>query len=105
MNDAKSRIWNQRNYGEGEPYKRYITDPLIIELAKPIYGKVILEQGCGNGHLARKLAREEPAKIILLDLYDGNLECARRNLSSVAGQFDYVQADLNHPLDLESLTA
>jgi ubiquinone/menaquinone biosynthesis C-methylase UbiE len=104
MDDINAEIWDQRNSGEGEAYKRYITDPLIIELAKPICGKVVLEQGCGNGHLARKLARENPAKVVLLDFYEGNLECARRNLESLTSQFMYVQADLNKPLDLESLS-
>ena len=102
MADTKAEIWNQRNSGEGEPYKRYVTDPLIIELAKPLQGKVVLEQGCGNGHLAKKLARENPKRVVLVDFYEGNLECARRNLKSIDCQFEYVRADLNNPLDLKS---
>lgn len=106
MKDIKAEIWDQRNYGEGEPYKKHITDPLIIELAQPIQGRTILEQGCGNGHLARKLLREKPAKIILLDYYEGNLECARRNMQQDSGcVLEYLQADLNKPIDLESSIA
>ncbi|MBW2981300.1 class I SAM-dependent methyltransferase [Candidatus Woesearchaeota archaeon] len=97
----KADAWNQRNKGQGEPYKRHITDPLIIELAEP-YGKVVLEQGCGNGHLAKKLAEKRPKKIILLDLYETNLEYARRNLADVACELEFVQADLNRSLSLDS---
>jgi len=32
------------------------------------------------------------------------LEFARKNLQSIKGQFEYVQADLNNPLNLESLS-
>jgi len=99
MKDEKADAWNERNKGQGEPYKRYITDPLLIELSKP-YGKIILEQGCGNGHLAVKLAAEKPAKIILLDLYESNLEHARRNLADIACELEFMQADLTQPLSI-----
>lgn len=100
MEDKKAKIWNERNRGEGEPYKKFILDSLILELARPLSGKIILEQGCGNGHLAKKIAQENPEKMILLDFFQSNLEFSKENLKDNAGHFEYVQSDLNEKLDL-----
>lgn len=104
MQDRKAEIWNARNSGEGEPYKKHITDPIILDLIKPLDGKVVLEQGCGNGHLAKKISALNPSKIILLDFFESNLEFSKKNLSGANCALEFVKADLNKQLPLASLS-
>jgi ubiquinone/menaquinone biosynthesis C-methylase UbiE len=63
---------------------------------------VILEQGCGNGHLAKKIVRAKPKKLILLDYYQGNLQCAKNNLTNYGCNLNFIQADLNMKINLPS---
>ncbi|MCX6746316.1 MAG: class I SAM-dependent methyltransferase [Candidatus Parcubacteria bacterium] len=100
--DNKALIWNQRNQGQGEPYKKYVTDPLILKLCQPIKNKIVLEQGCGNGHLAKKIARAKPKRLILLDYYQGNLQCAKNNLTNCACHLKFIRADLNIKINIPS---
>lgn len=102
ITDNKALIWNQRNQGQGEPYKKYVTDPLILKLCQPIKNKVILEQGCGNGHLAKKIVRAKPKKLILLDYFQGNLQCAKNNLANCDCPLKFIRADLNIKINLPS---
>src|SRR4030042_2967464 len=102
ITDNKALIWNQRNQGQGEPYKKFIIDPLILKLCQPIKNKIILEQGCGNGHLAKKLAQAHPQKLILLDFFPGNLQCAKINLADCDCKLQFLQADLNKKVRLKS---
>jgi len=94
MKDFKAEIWDQRNSSGGEPYKKYLLDPLILKLAQPIKNKVVLDQGSGNGHLAAKIAKYQPRKIILLDLYSDNLLIAKKNLKNANCPCQFVQSDL-----------
>lgn len=42
---------------EGDEARKTLLDPNILELADDVTGKKVLDAGCGNGYLARKLAR------------------------------------------------
>jgi len=98
--DYKAEIWDQRNKGQGEPYKRFVTDPLILRLCQPIKNKVVMDQGCGNGHLAKKICRCKPKKLILLDFFEGNLLCAAKNLEKNKFPIILKRADLNKKISL-----
>ncbi|MCX6744373.1 MAG: class I SAM-dependent methyltransferase, partial [Candidatus Parcubacteria bacterium] len=63
---------------------------------------VVLEQGCGNGHLAKKIAQAHPQKLILLDFFPGNLQCAQSNLANANCKLQFLQADLNKKVRLKS---
>ncbi len=102
IKDHKAIIWNRRNQGQGEPYKKFVIDPLILKLCQPVKNKIILEQGCGNGHLAKKMARSQPKELILLDYFQGNLQCAKNNLPSCNSKLKFFQADLNKKIKLKS---
>ncbi len=102
IKDKKSEIWNRRNKDGGEPYKRLVTDPIILRLIKPTFGKVVVDGGCGNGHLSKKIAKRKPKKIFLLDYYEGNLKFARKNLIGLKGNFKFIQADFQKSIRLDS---
>ncbi|MHA2187985.1 MAG: class I SAM-dependent methyltransferase, partial [Candidatus Thorarchaeota archaeon] len=42
---------------EGDPNRRYVIDPALMKLIGSVDGLKILDAGCGNGYLSRKLAR------------------------------------------------
>jgi ubiquinone/menaquinone biosynthesis C-methylase UbiE len=54
--DNNAESWH-RLYGEKDPNRRDLLDPIILEVLGDIRGKFILDAGCGDGYLSRKLAR------------------------------------------------
>lgn len=47
------------NFGEdGDTARKDLIDPTIFELLEDVEGKIILDAGCGNGYLSRKLAHQ-----------------------------------------------
>lgn len=68
-----AEFWNNRAGYDGEPYKRYVLDPIMLKKLGSINGKVILELGCGNGYLAKTFLKQQPKKVILTDLSKFNL--------------------------------
>ena len=56
-----TRQWNRnaqswhRYYGENDPNRRDLLDPLILDLLGDVSGKRILDAGCGDGYFSRKL--------------------------------------------------
>jgi SAM-dependent methyltransferase len=63
QNDSTDR-WNRnadtwhRNFGEKDPNRRDLLDPIIFETLGDIKRKRILDAGCGDGYLSRKLAQQ-----------------------------------------------
>ncbi len=102
MNDEKAALWNKRNSGGGEPYKKYVLDPAVLKICGELNGKVVLDQGCGNGQLAKKIIKFCPKEFTLFDLYQGNLDYAKKNLSSLSKDIIFVRGNLNHKTELPS---
>jgi ubiquinone/menaquinone biosynthesis C-methylase UbiE len=71
--------WNERAGADGEAYKQYVVDPIMLPLVGELENKVVLDAGCGNGYLARKLLAQNPSQVILMDISKHNLEIAAEN--------------------------
>lgn len=62
QNDATER-WNRnsaawhRVFGENDPSRKYLLDPIIFRILADVSGKRVLDAGCGDGYLSRKFAR------------------------------------------------
>ncbi|MBI2848236.1 MAG: methyltransferase domain-containing protein [Chloroflexi bacterium] len=62
QDDATER-WNRNAakwhqfYGANDPYRRDMLDPVILGVLGDVSGKLVLDAGCGDGYLARKVAR------------------------------------------------
>ena len=58
-----TQCWNNnaeqwhRLFGENDLNRRDLLDPIILEVLGDVLGKQILDAGCGDGYLSRKLAR------------------------------------------------
>jgi ubiquinone/menaquinone biosynthesis C-methylase UbiE len=54
----------------------------------------ILDVGCGTGEITRRLAARYPlARLLGIDILEGNLQRARADASAVAARIDYRQGD------------
>lgn len=48
-----------KNFSDyGDSARRDLIDPAIFKIASNVTDKQVLDAGCGNGYLARKLARQ-----------------------------------------------
>jgi ubiquinone/menaquinone biosynthesis C-methylase UbiE len=77
QNKKFAAYWNDRAGINGEIYKRMILDPLMFRTVGNFHNKTVLELGCGNGYLAPKFIKQNPRKLILMDISRHNLQYAR----------------------------
>jgi SAM-dependent methyltransferase len=96
------RIWNERAGDEGEAYKKYVLDPIMLPLAGDLRGKAIVDAGCGNGYLGKELLTQDPRKIIMLDISPHNLANAAKRC--VGPSFVFLEQDATQPWKLETET-
>jgi SAM-dependent methyltransferase len=54
--NSNSETWH-RVFGENDVNRRDLLDPLILQLLGEVKGQRVLDAGCGDGYLSRKLAR------------------------------------------------
>jgi 2-polyprenyl-3-methyl-5-hydroxy-6-metoxy-1,4-benzoquinol methylase len=54
--DDNADQWH-RLFGENDLNRRDLLDPIILQVMGDVTGKQILDTGCGDGYLCRKLAR------------------------------------------------
>jgi ubiquinone/menaquinone biosynthesis C-methylase UbiE len=58
--------WDRKQGDQGDLWHRTLIDPALLKVLGDCRGKVVLDLGCGNGYLARRLARQG-AKVTALD--------------------------------------
>jgi 2-polyprenyl-3-methyl-5-hydroxy-6-metoxy-1,4-benzoquinol methylase len=80
---------------EGDFARQYLLNPAIFRLLGPVKGKTILDAGCGQGYLARLLARKG-ADVIGMEptptLINHAIEREREEKLGI----QYIQADLSY---------
>jgi ubiquinone/menaquinone biosynthesis C-methylase UbiE len=95
-----AKFWNSRVGDEGEDFKRFVLDPLMLKNVGSLEGKVILEMGCGNGYLATQFVSQNPFKVIMLDISEENLAYAKSKIND--SRVNFVKQDITIPWSLDS---
>jgi ubiquinone/menaquinone biosynthesis C-methylase UbiE len=49
--------WDEKQGEEGDLWHRTLIDPTLFRVLGPVEGQYVLDLACGNGYIARKLAR------------------------------------------------
>ncbi|MFW9921129.1 MAG: class I SAM-dependent methyltransferase [Candidatus Thorarchaeota archaeon] len=79
---------------EGDMNRRYVIDPALMKLIGDVSGHRILDAGCGNGYLSRKLARLG-ATVTGVDFTSPFIDyCKRRESENPLG-CTFIQASLD----------
>jgi len=102
QNKKFANYWNKRAGESGEAYKQYVLDPLMLSFID-IQNKVILELGCGNGYLAKKLLEKNPKKVILMDISKYNIQFAKERICYDRVEFIITDATLSWPISDNSV--
>ncbi len=90
-----AEFWNNRSGDQGEDYKRYILDPLMLKLVGSLENKTVLELGCGNGYMAQKFINSGASRIVLMDISTENLKYAKEKANN--HKIELVEHDATCP--------
>lgn len=90
--DRNAVSWH-KFFGANDLSRRDVLDPIILETLGDIHGKRILDAGCGDGYLSRKLARLG-ATITAVELSQGMLSFALNEQKHEILDITYYNADI-----------
>ncbi len=103
MDDQKNKkYWQQiadaynRNVGEkGDIRHEVIINPIVFKFLENLEGKIVLDAGCGNGYLSRRMAKTAK-KVYGVDLTENLLKFAKQqnnpnNLEFTVGTLEKLQ--------------
>ena len=99
--NRKARFWDELHGDRGNLFHRRLIEPSVLHLLALRDGESILDVGCGNGALARRLA-EEGAQVTAVDFSEEMIRLAKRRSRGIASGIDYRVADAT---DKEALLA
>jgi 2-polyprenyl-3-methyl-5-hydroxy-6-metoxy-1,4-benzoquinol methylase len=60
--------WDEKQGEEGDLWHRTLIDPTLLRVLGPVENLDVLDLACGNGYIARKLARSE-ARVVGVDAF------------------------------------
>lgn len=99
--DHKAEFWD-RKMGEGNLFHRHLVAPAVERLLSPRPGESILDVACGNGLVARHLARLG-AQIVATDVSQRFLDRARQRTTEHADRIEYRRIDATDEAQLLAL--
>ena len=70
-------IWDKGIDEKGDIRHELVINPIVFEFLGSLKGKTVLDAGCGNGYLSRKIAKTAK-KVIAVDFTEGLIEHAKR---------------------------
>src|SRR3989338_1029185 len=82
---------------EGDPYRRFVMIPTILNLLPDVCGKSLLEIGCGNGILIPHLLKAGAGGVVGIDIAPKLLDIARKRLPKTVPLYE---ADITKSLKL-----
>lgn len=98
--NANAANWDAK-MGEGNDFVEILQWPAILRLLNPQPGQHVLDIGCGNGLMARRLA-SQGASVTAFDFSSNLIDFARQRTAPDA-PISYYVLDATEPTDLEAL--
>jgi len=99
--ERKAALWDER-MGDGNLFQRVLLSPAVERLLQVRPGQRILEVGCGNGALARRLA-DLGARVVATDFSATFLDLARAHRTAHPERIEYALVDATDERDLLAL--
>ncbi len=90
--NRKARFWDELQGDSGNVFHRRLVEPSVLQLLELRAGESVLDAGCGNGALTRRLARAGAA-VTAFDFSAVMLELARERSRAAGVNVDYQLID------------
>lgn len=98
--NRKARFWDELHGDKGNLFHQRLIEPSILQLLDLQEGDMVLDAGCGNGALARRLAAKG-AKVTAVDFSEEMIALAKAR--GFATEIDYLIVDATDKNALLSL--
>ena len=90
--------WRDSRMGEtGDLWHRALIDPTLLRMLGSVRGLRVLDVGCGNGYLTRRLKRKGAARAVGVDASLPNIRIARRRERMHPTGAEFVHHDAARP--------
>jgi SAM-dependent methyltransferase len=86
--NRKARFWDELHGDNGNTFHRRLIEPSVLQLLELEPREAVLDIGCGNGALARRLA-ERGARVTAFDFSEEMIRLAKRRNPIDAPSIDY----------------
>ena len=86
--NMKARFWDELHGDHGNAFHRRLIEPTVLELLVLQPGEAVLDIGCGNGALARRMA-ELGGRVTAFDFSEELIQLAKQRGQSNAAEIDY----------------
>ena len=90
--NRKAQFWDERHGDYGNTFHRRLVEPTVLQLLELRAGEAVLDIGCGNGALARRLA-ERGARVTAFDFSGEMIRLAKQRGSSADASVEYHVID------------
>ncbi|MCY3779668.1 MAG: class I SAM-dependent methyltransferase [Chloroflexi bacterium] len=90
--NRKASFWDELHGDDGNDFHRTLIEPGVLQLLALRAGESVLDVGCGNGALARRLAALG-ANVTAIDFSEKLIELARRRSAAHDGIINYIECD------------
>ncbi len=111
LNEEGRELWNKKSqfwdalFGDyGNVFHRRLVEPSVLQLLNAQAGEAVLDAGCGNGVMARRLA-QLGASVTAFDFSDDMLRLARLRGAPAEGAIEYLLLDATEETALLTLGA
>jgi SAM-dependent methyltransferase len=94
--------WRDLRMGErGDLWHRALIDPALLRVLGSVRGLRVLDVGCGNGYLTRRLRRLGAARAVGVDASDVSIRLARRREAAHPSGAEFLRADASRLTQFE----
>lgn len=97
--DRYATLYDTNMGNKGDPFHQELIDPSLLHAMGDVEGKVVIDGGCGNGHLTFQIAQRGTKRVVGIDQSRRMIELAKMRFS--APNLTFEVADLTQVLNWE----